>query len=393
MNFLTENKFINALDRLDKKVIIDYVKKNYEEKKLLDQVFDYIEMGVVITNKSHLILKHNKFMNQFFKKKSFNYVGHPFLEVLEENEVRRKIKGYIQDSNSLKGEEVSFRLSTHQVGIGSLSAFVIAKKGEISNFVYIFFDNTQWHSRYLKRSHEKSISSLKILTAGIAHEIKNPLGSLDLHLQLIERFLSKKSISEKPHLNALVSVFKEELNRLNQIVNDFLLSIRPTKSIRKIANLNEIINETLHLMSLELKAKKIALKLNLNESIPLYKLDKNYIKQALINLVKNSIQAISEVYDEGGLISIATDLEENKIIFSIIDNGCGIDKNNLGEIFEPFYTSKEMGTGLGLTIVYKIIKEHRGEILVESKKNRGTEIKIEFPLMKKNLKLIDLKTK
>ena len=138
--------------------------------------------------------------------------------------------------------------------------------------------------------------------------------------------------------------------------------------------------------------KKIALKLNLNEDIPLYKLDKNYIKQALINLVKNSIQAISELHDDDGLISIATDLEENKIIFSIIDNGCGIDKSNLEEIFEPFYTSKEMGTGLGLTIVSKIIREHGGEILVESKKNRGTEIKIEFPLMKKNLKLIDLKT-
>ena len=253
---------------------------------------------------------------------------------------------------------------------------VIDKK--IKSFIFSIADESEYSHKRQKSLHDKSIASLVLLTAGVAHEIKNPLGSLDLHVQLVKRFIRDKSIPDKNELFDLVEVLSEEIHRLNEIVNSFLFSIRPIKANKKPENLNNVVKEVIKIVKPELDKKKIIINFEEGsiESIPL---DKNHIKQSLINILQNAMHAIDK-NKKNHFISMKTLMHDKNVLLKVKDNGVGIENSDLNNIFDPFFSTKSKGTGLGLTIVYKIIKEHRGEIAVTSNKGRGTEFSIHFPL-------------
>ena len=385
-----ENKFVRNLHKLDRASLLEHLKKLYTEKELFSKALDSFRMGFVITNSQHIVMKHNRYMQFFLKRKSATHLEGRFLLecFLEENEgtLKEKIRSYIEANNPLNGEEIAYKMGNELLHL-SLSAFALAEGGAIEGHVYVLFDNTLWTSRHIEKNHQKSLSHLKMLTASIAHEIKNPLGSLDLHLQLVERLLNKNNFPEKKEFAELMGVLKEELGRLDKIVEDFLLSVRPIKSVRKKGNLNDVVIESVELMQAEATSLGVVIQTELKKHLPLYPIDKNHMKQAIINLIKNGMEAVLET-DRKGEIVVSTYEENQKIVISILDNGCGIKEVNIPNIFDPFYSTKETGTGVGLNIVLKILKEHDGLIVVNTKEKKGTEFKIEFPFKKKEPKLL-----
>lgn len=207
------------------------------------------------------------------------------------------------------------------------------------------------------------------LTAGIAHEIRNPLAAIRSGINLIKNGQQDDRI---------IDVVTSEIDRLNKFVERFLQYAKGGKVEDVDINVKELIEELAELVRLTSKDRQnltFNCSTELNEGV-LIRGDKNYLKQAIYNILLNSIEAVS-LHKDQGLISFRGYIEGEKVVFEITDNGPGIEKSLMDAIFEPFFTTKETGTGLGLTIASKIIKEHNGEIIIEN--NGGTKFMIKIP--------------
>ncbi len=207
------------------------------------------------------------------------------------------------------------------------------------------------------------------LTAGIAHEIRNPLAAIRSGVNLI-----KSGNRDERILNVVTS----EIDRLNNFVERFLQYARIEKGKEIKIKVKEFFEEILELVNLTCKNKKNVLiksTSSLNEDMYLVG-DKDSLKQALINVILNCIES-SEDLDYQGIVSIESYYRDNHLFFEISDNGYGIDESIREKIFEPFFTTKDRGTGLGLTIAHKIIKEHNGDIFVVN--DGGAKFIIKLP--------------
>ena len=225
---------------------------------------------------------------------------------------------------------------------------------------------------------------LSHLTAGVAHEIGNPISSLTIQVQLIERQVNRLDSPLRKDLLKKISIIKEELHRLDQIVIQFLRTFRPEPLRLHEKDLVEVTEEVLALVEEELREKKITLNRRYPPKGIRGKMDKNLIKQAILNLIKNAVQAMPN----GGEISIQLEQENAYLKFSITDQGVGIDREKISRLFEPLFTTKETGSGLGLLVVYKALRQHGGYVEVTSQPGEGTTFTIWFPRRPDRVKLL-----
>ena len=178
-------------------------------------------------------------------------------------------------------------------------------------------------------------------------------------------------------MRVVTKVIDEEIERLNAIVVDFLFAVRPMDVRLRLENVNDVINDVLNFVTHELEQHGIKIERNLEEFLPKLRLDENLLKQALLNIIKNAMNAL-EV--SGGVLAVSTKLLGDHVALTIHDNGIGMDEATLSKIFEPYFTTKPSGSGLGLTMVFKVVKEHSGEISVSSKLGEGTTFTITLPV-------------
>lgn len=231
--------------------------------------------------------------------------------------------------------------------------------------------------RELKETQDRLIRSEKLavvgqLTASIGHELRNPLSRIKTAAALLKNEIkdSNKDTDE------LLKIVDNEVMISTKIINDLLDFSRERKSNLKPSNLNEIVNATISRLRFP---EYISLELELDSSIPELNLDDGQIQQIIINLVLNSIQAI----DNTGKIYIRTSKEKDTALLSIKDTGCGMSQDNLEKIFEPLYTTKPKGIGLGMSIVKMLMERHGGQIHVHSRENIGTTTTLKFPIKSK----------
>jgi len=216
----------------------------------------------------------------------------------------------------------------------------------------------------------EKLSAAGQLAAGIAHEIRNPLTSLKGFLHLM-----KANNGNPAKHDAYVTIMNDELNRIDQILSELLVLSKP-QSVQFVRNrAASIIRQVLDILQPQAVLKNVQLLAEqLDETVSIY-CDENQIKQVLINLVKNGIEAMPD----GGLILIGLTADQRRVSISIADEGGGMPEETLKRLGEPFYTTKEKGTGLGLMVSFKIVENHGGTIQVDSEPNRGTRFTITLP--------------
>ncbi|MEC2078276.1 ATP-binding protein, partial [Metabacillus fastidiosus] len=210
------------------------------------------------------------------------------------------------------------------------------------------------------------------LAAGIAHEIRNPMTSLKGFIQLLEA-------SVKEDFSTYFGIITSELNRIESIITEFLVLAKPqaTKFLQK--DICEIMKNTIDLLNAQANLLNVRLDLYYDNNLPAIYCEPNQLKQVFINILKNAI----EVMPKGGNVTIDIKKKSTEeIIVSIADEGFGIPADKLKRLGEPFYTTKERGTGLGLMVSYKIIEEHFGKIKVESVEGEGTIFHLILPINK-----------
>jgi len=221
------------------------------------------------------------------------------------------------------------------------------------------------------------LSSLGRMAAGIAHEINNPLTGILLY----SSNLFKKASKDGAFRNGL-EIIMQETQRCKVIIQGLLDFSREKKPEKVDANINTIIEKALALMENEFLIKRIHIKKNLDPAIISFQLDDNQIEQVLINILLNAIHAINEK----GMINIRSRInkKDKHVYIEIRDNGYGIPQDKLKKIFEPFYTTKADGTGLGLSVSYGIIKNHQGTVDILSELGTGTVITVGLPIIDKS---------
>ena len=236
----------------------------------------------------------------------------------------------------------------------------------------------------LRRS--ESLASMTTMAAGIAHEIKNPLAAMKIHLQLMRKALAKGPLDAEK-ADRYLSVLDEEIDHLNGIAVDFLFATRPMNIELKLGSVNDTVEDLLVFLAPEAEEKGIKIEKKLESFLPRVEIDDRYFRQCLLNIAENAFAAMPG----GGVLTVSTYLDGDYEIVRVEDTGCGIDDEHLSKIFEPYFTTRASGTGLGLTVVYKVIKEHRGDILVSSEPGKGTAFTIKLPVPSTERKALEEK--
>ena len=245
---------------------------------------------------------------------------------------------------------------------------------------------TEARQKTFEAIESERVQALTLLAASVAHEIGNPLNALHIHLQLMERGLKKLKADARQTKNAAppslpeisdkleqyLEVCKGEITRLDYIITQFLQAIRPAPLQLKLASLNDVVEETLELLKPELENRGLVVKFKPTRHLTATPIDATQMQQVLVNLIKNAMQAMSR----DSRLTLQTGEGSDGVWVSVADTGGGIPQEQIARIFEPFYTTKKKGTGLGLMIVQRIVRAHGGKIELESRVGQGTTFRI-----------------
>lgn len=241
------------------------------------------------------------------------------------------------------------------------------------------FHNQRRHLQNIRSLEEEihrneRLSELGNLAATVAHEIRNPLNSISMGMQRLKaEFTPVQDAGEYAHF---LTLMQDEVRRLNRIVEQFLSLARPLQLSLESITVEEFIREVTTLLDAEARAANIKIDLDAEPNLPPVQADRNYLKQLLLNLILNGIQAMPA----GGRLLIRADREKNSLGLSVTDRGIGIKPDQLGKIFDPYFTTKANGSGLGLAIARRIADAHGGKIEVQSEPGQGACFRVSLPL-------------
>jgi two-component system, sporulation sensor kinase E len=381
------DKLIERIRRVQPEEVQNYLVRLAQEKGFLERIFDALQEGVIVTDMQGKIQFLNSAAQQFFAVDDENVLGRPFTEVLRgldwlslrsmEGTVSRDIEIFYPHHRCLNCYVTPLHLDDHQPGSKA------ALPGMVGH-VIILRDITEDRKTAERTIENEKLSALTLLAAGVAHEIGNPLNSLNIHLQLIDRRLRRVPEEVRGSIQELLDVAKGEIRRLDSIVQQFLRAIRPTSPQFVSADINEILKETVSFIRAEIQDRDILVEMDLAPDLPKAEVDRDQLKQAFYNLIKNAVQAMRA----GGILHIRSWWDDAYVSVTFADTGGGISPENMSKLFRPYYTTKAGGSGLGLLIVRRIVREHGGEIEIESNEGKGVQVTVHLPHGDKRVRLL-----
>lgn len=368
------DKVLDRLNRLDPVGVQTVVERLQRERALLGTLFNTIEDGIVVLDRGGRVSYLNQAAARLLSVAVEGAVGQPVDRIFAELDpaVLRAV-----DEGRVVRREVEIQFP--QPRLLRLFAAPIEDNPE-AGLALVLHDATEHRHQTRKAVEAERGHALTLLAASVAHEIGNPLNALHIHLQLMEREVrrlreSGESGSMASRLQKYLDVAKGEVSRLDYIITDFLRAMRPSAPQFQDASVNEVVQDAAALLGPELENRGLRVVTRLGRALPDVRMDPAQIKQALVNLVKNAMQAMTR----GGTLTLSTGRTAEHVWISVSDTGAGIAAEQLGRLFQPFYTTKARGTGLGLMTVQRIVRDHGGEIDVDSDVGRGTTFRIQLP--------------
>lgn len=371
------DKIVKRMDRLEPADVQRYLLRLVQEKGFFEKVFEALQEGVILLDGEGTVTYVNRAACGFFGFERDLIVGRKLGEGL---------RGFDLETLAKSGGAVSRDLEVFYPENRYLNFYVTAiDEHEDLGFVMLIRDITQSRKLTEEKIESERISALTLLAAGVAHELGNPLNSLTIHLQLMERRLKKLDAKHSAKLLDMLEVAQGEIKRLDLIIGQFLAAIRPTHPQLQRVHLNELIEESVKFLAPEITQSKVTVKMDLSSAVPEMPLDASQMKQGFYNLIRNACQAMPE----GGTLAIASTATDFEVRLTFADTGRGISTTNMSNLFQPFFTTRKTGTGLGLLIVRRIIREHGGEIELESRESEGTKVTIYLPLVEKKMRYLE----
>ena len=389
------DKLLERLGRVRPEEIRDYVVRLADEKGFFETIFDALHEGVIVTDPSGTITYLNRTACGFFGIERDAAMGRPLAEQLRgldwnaiaasEKSVSRDMEVFYPQNRFLNFYVAPLRVDKAPVRVEKTPAKKAgASEQELIGYAVILRDITESRKSTEETIQSERLNALTMLAAGVAHEIGNPLNSLNIQLQLLGRRLRKLPESQRKDLVKSVDVAKEEIARLDTIIRQFLGAIRPARLDRRLENVNHLVEESVRFLSAETTDRNIIVETELRSDLPLLDLDRTQIKQAFFNVIRNAFQAMKS----GGILRIRTDMDDRFVSIKFADTGGGIPEAEMSKIFEPYFTTKAAGSGLGLLIVRRIVREHGGEIELLNDAGKGLSLTMKLPLSDQRVRML-----
>jgi len=382
------DKLIERIGRVRPEDVQSYLLRLADEKGFLETIFNAIHEGVIVTDLSGRV----------------NYLNRAACELfgLEREECQGKALGerlrgldweQLLDSQKVVSRDMEVFYPQHRF----LNFYVVPLsldrptsrraqtfEQELVGYAVILRDITESRRSTEETIQSERLSALTMLAAGVAHELGNPLNSLHIHLQLMERKLRKVPDVMRKELQSSLAVAREEILRLDTIIQQFLGAIRPAHLQVQLENLNLLVQESIEFLRPEIENRNILVEQELRGDLPLIELDRTQMKQAVYNVIRNAFQAMKT----GGILRVRTDMDDHFVSLTFADTGGGISPENMSKVFEPYFTTKASGSGLGLLIVRRIVREHGGEIDLISDEGKGLTFTIRLPLREHRARML-----
>lgn len=354
----------------------------------LESVMDNLEDAVALFSPRGELIFCNKAMSTLQLRALDSLPrDHPVKQIVERTLAGRKSQGPVSISGLDPADTAERLLVTHAIedtGGRFLGAMLVAR-----NIGYL----SQVHSTL---NYSRKLAALGRLMAGVAHEVKNPLNAMTIHLELLKQKLARQPVgavaamgpdpsrrsdgpgggSAPPDVNKHVDIIGKEIRRLDEVLNGFLKFARPDELKLQPVHLAALISDIQTSVAPEAARRHITMKVDCPDSLPEINADPGMLSQALLNLALNACQSMPD----GGTLKLACRAtSRRRVEIDVEDTGVGIPPEHLGRIFDLYFTTKEQGSGIGLSMVYRIVQLHDGEVEVQSTPGRGTRFRLIFP--------------
>jgi len=379
------DRLIERMDRLDPSSIQACVLRVAREKGFLETIFNTIREGVIVIDRSLRIRYINSAAQQLLG--------------IQEDAAKHRIDRYLRhlDWASLLDADVEHwaRVSRQEIEVfypehRYLNFYLVPVQDDTENAglpvaTLILHDVTQARQDTEKNIESQKVQAITMLAAGVAHELGNPLNSLNIHLQLLSRSLRRIEDEEhRQELQELTRVATHEVKRLDAIVQNFLRAVRPVPPDLERIPIQRVLAETLSFMRMEIENREIRVDASLPPGLPSIMADADQLKQVFYNIIKNAIQAMPD----GGLLQIVCSVSDDFVAVRFADTGKGIHPDVFSRIMDPYVTTRADGTGLGLLIVDRIVRAHGGELGIETGE-QGAAFTIRLPLRERQVRMLE----
>jgi two-component system, sporulation sensor kinase E len=402
-------KLIERLGRIGPEDVQNYLLRLAQEKGFLETIFNSIQEGIIVTDSNGRINYVNNAACELFGFDMESSIGKRLDERVRgldwnalsksSGAVSRDMEIFYPSNKFINFYIVPLIIERREVAVAGSGdsgrktrpAGVAAPgyNAEAVGHAMILRDITESRRSTQQTIESERFNALTLLAAGVAHEIGNPLNSLHIHLQLMERNVSKLEGPAREELQGSINIARAEISRLDSIVTQFLRAIRPSKPELHPENVNSIIEEAVRFFAPEIEDRDIVVEQELRSDLPMLELDRDQMKQAFYNVIKNSFEAMKR----RGILRIRTDRDDTHVIVAFTDTGGGIPAESLSRVFEPYFTTKTSGSGLGLLIVRRIVREHGGEMSIESTEGKGLTLTIRLPYVDKRVRMLEAGTR
>jgi PAS domain S-box-containing protein len=380
------DRVLGRLDSLDAVNLANLVQRLARERSLFEEIFNTLQEGILVIRDDGVIEYANASAERVIGIGGDELAGQTLWRLVPG--LRPSLGDALEDSRAVAPVATrEFELTYPEPR--TLRLYMVPFKqvgrGAPRRFAIILTDITKDKQTTEARIESERTSSILLLAAGVAHELGNPLNSLTIHLQLMDRKLKRLGADKEVAAVAdSVRVCRDEVARLDGIITNFLEAIRPQPPDLVEVDLNEVLADVLRFQHRELEDRGIAVEAEMIDRLPRVMADRNQLKQVFFNLTKNAMEAMRP----GGKLRILARTDDDSVFLLFGDNGSGIKQEDLVRLFQPYYTTKAGGSGLGLMIAQRIMREHGGHIGIESKEGVGTIVTLQFPRKDRRVRML-----
>jgi signal transduction histidine kinase len=383
-------------NKLSNEQLISLLDGMVEENENLYSILECISAGLLILDNDFILQQSNKIVESRLNFSVYlddpKAATVPIWEIMEDEEIGEYFKKCWEKGITNTTEDFTVMTSGGSIRFLTITMTPLMHDGNTTGKIILVRDVTEKKNQEVLLHRMENLANLTNLAAGMAHEIKNPLGAISIHIQLLQKALEKARqnndvLPQKKFVEDHVDVVNDEIDHLNKLIMDFLFAVRPVNAQLELKKPAALIQNIVDFFTPEFHDNDINVKLIIKDAESRLLLDEKLLRDIIMNLAQNALAAIKQKKDDDktpadytGEFTIECASAENKYYIIISDNGCGMKSETVLKIFEPYYTTKANGTGLGMTMVYKIVKEFSGDIHVESQEGKGTVFTMVFPL-------------